>query len=228
MRAMILAAGRGERLRPLTDRIPKPLVEAAGKSLIERHLEQLAAAGIGEVVINVAHLGGQIVERLGDGSRWRLRIRYSREPQALETAGGFAFARDLLGEEPFLSVNADIHAEVEFARLAARGKDFRSRGLLAHLVLVPNPDHNPRGDFSLEAGMAGNDGAPRYTYSGVALISPRLFADIEAGSKAPLAPLLRAAAAQNRVSAELFEGLWCDVGTVERLNWLDTLLRKRT
>jgi len=225
MRAMILAAGRGERLRPLTDRLPKPLVEAGGKPLIVRHLERLAAVGIGEVVINLAHLGEQIAGRLGDGSAWGLRIDYSREPEPLETAGGVAWARELLGEAPFLSINGDIHMECDFAPLVGAAWPVDR---LAHLVLVPNPAHNPRGDFTLERGHAGNEGSPRYTYSGLSVLSPALFTGIERGAKAPLAPLLRAAAAKGRVSAEFFEGLWCDVGTLERLAWLDTLLRNRT
>ena len=220
MKAMILAAGRGERLRPLTDRVPKPLLEAGGKPLIAWHLERLAAAGCREVVINVSHLGERIAGRLGDGAAWGLRIAFSREPQALETAGGMALARALLGADPFLVVNGDVYCEVDLARLrrVALGEQ------LAHLVLVPNPPHHPAGDFTLDAGRIGNAVAPRYTYAGVAVIAPALFAGVAAGSKAQLAPLLRSAAERQLVSGELFEGTWLDVGTVERLSALEAYL----
>lgn len=217
---MILAAGRGERLRPLTDRMPKPLLEAGGKPLVCWHLERLAAAGCREVVINVSHLGERIVERLGDGSAWGLRIAFSREPQPLETAGGMAQARALLGPDPFLVVNGDVYCEVDLARLR-RGA---LGGGLAHLVLVPNPPHHPAGDFTLDAGRIGNGAAPRYTYAGIAVIAPALLASVEAGTKAQLAPLLRAAAERRQVSGELFEGMWQDVGTLERLAALEAYL----
>jgi MurNAc alpha-1-phosphate uridylyltransferase len=220
MKAMILAAGRGERLRPLTDRVPKPLLEAGGKPLIGWHLERLAAAGCREVVINVSHLGERIVERLGDGAAWGLRIAFSREPQPLETAGGMALARRLLGPDPFLLVNGDVYCEVDLARL--RRVEIGER--LAHLVLVPNPPHHPAGDFTLDAGRIGNAAAPRYTYAGIAVIAPALFAGVAAGSKAQLAPLLRAAAERRLVSGELFEGTWLDVGTLERLSALEAYL----
>jgi len=220
MKAMILAAGRGERLRPLTDRVPKPLIEAGGKPLIGWHLERLAAAGCHEVVINVSHLGERIVERLGDGAAWGLRIAFSREPQALETAGGMALARGLLGPDPFLVVNGDVYCEVDLARLRRAAIDER----LAHLVLVPNPPHHPAGDFTLDAGRIGNAAAPRYTYAGIAVIAPALFAGVAAGSKAQLAPLLRTAAERRLVSGELFAGTWLDVGTVERLSALEAYL----
>jgi MurNAc alpha-1-phosphate uridylyltransferase len=220
MKAMILAAGRGERLRPLTDRVPKPLIEAGGKPLIGWHLERLAAAGCHEVVINVSHLGERIVERLGDGAAWGLRIAFSREPQALETAGGMALARGLLGPDPFLVVNGDVYCEVDLARLRRAAIDER----LAHLVLVPNPPHHPAGDFTLDAGRIGNAAAPRYTYAGIAVIAPALFAGVAAGSKAQLAPLLRTAAERRLVSGELFEGTWLDVGTLERLSALEAYL----
>lgn len=217
---MILAAGRGERLRPLTDRMPKPLLEAGGKPLVCWHLERLAAAGCREVVINVSHLGERIVERLGDGSAWGLRIAFSREPQPLETAGGMAQARALLGPDPFLVVNGDVYCEVDLARLRRSALG----GGLAHLVLVPNPPHHPAGDFTLDAGRIGNGAAPRYTYAGIAVIAPALFASVEAGIKAQLAPLLRAAAERREVSGELFEGMWQDVGTLERLAALEAYL----
>lgn len=220
MKAMILAAGRGERLRPLTDSVPKPLVEVGGKPLVAWHLERLAAAGCREAVINVSHLGERIVARLGDGSAWGVRIAYSRESEPLETAGGMALARALLGAQPFLVVNGDIYCEVDLARLLRLTLAER----VAHLVLVPNPPHHPGGDFTLAADRIGNGVAPRYTYAGVAVISPRLFAGVEAGTKAQLAPLLRAAAERRQVSGELFEGLWQDAGTVERLAELEARL----
>lgn len=219
---MILAAGRGERLRPLTDTCPKPLVEAGGKTLLGRHLEQLAAAGFREVVINVAHLGEQIVARFGDGAALGLSIAWSREPEPLETAGGIAFARALLGEETFLLVNADIWCDFDFSGLRARTLGQR----LSHLVLVPNPPQHPAGDFSLDGDRVGNAGAPRYTYAGIALIAPRLVDGVIPGSKAQLAPLWRAAAERGAVSGELHRGSWDDVGTPQRLAALNTRLRQ--
>ena len=223
MKAMLLAAGRGERLRPLTDRIPKALVEVAGKPLVAWHLERLAASGCAEAVINISHLGEQIAERIGDGARFGLRIRYSREPQPLETAGGIAQALALLGKDAFLLVNSDVFCEVDFAGLLRLPPGKR----LAHLVLVPNPPHREQGDFSLQAGSVGNSGRPRYTYAGVAVVSPQLVASVRPGDKAPLAPLLREAADRRLISGELFPGLWQDVGTVERLGELETRLASR-
>ncbi|HET7197477.1 MAG TPA: nucleotidyltransferase family protein [Burkholderiales bacterium] len=223
MKVMMLAAGKGERLRPLTDRLPKPLVEAGGKPLVAWHLERLAAAGFTELVLNVSHLAEAIVERLGDGRRFGVSIRYSREAEPLETAGGIANALPLIGAAPFLLVNADIYCEVDFAALAATGL----AGRLAHLVLVPNPPHRPLGDFSLAGGRVGNRGEPRYTYAGVAVMSPRLVSGVRAGEKAPLAPLLREAAERRLVSGELYRGLWQDVGTAERLQELEATLAAR-
>jgi len=223
MKVMLLAAGRGERLRPLTDEVPKALVEAGGKPLIGWHLERLAHAGFREAVINVSHLGARIEERLGDGARYGMRIAYSREPERLETAGGIANALALLGRGPFLLVNADVYCECDFARLRTVGLDQR----LAHLVLVPNPAHRPDGDFSLRDGLVRNDGPPRYTYSGVAVMDPGLVAPVKAGEKAPLAPLLRDAAARGRLGGELYQGLWQDVGTIERLAELERYLREK-
>jgi MurNAc alpha-1-phosphate uridylyltransferase len=216
MKAMILAAGRGERLRPLTETTPKALVEAGGKPLIGWHLERLAASGFREVVINVSHLAGQILEALGDGARYGVRIAWSREPEPLETAGGIARARALLGTEPFLLVNGDVYCEYDFSRL--RGFSLKSH--LAHLVLIPNPPHHPKGDFTLERGAVGNAPAPRYTYSGIAVMSPSLVDDVTPGEKAPLAPLLRAAAERRQITGELHAGLWQDVGTAARLDEL--------
>lgn len=220
---MILAAGRGERLRPLTDRVPKPLLEAGGKPLLAWHLERLAAAGFAEVVINVAHLAERIVAAMGDGGAFGLRIAYSREAEPLETAGGIAHARELLGPDAFLLLNADVYCDFDLARLRQLALGER----LAHLVLAPNPAHRPGGDFSLNAGIVGNAQAPRYTYTGIAVVSPALVAPIGPQDKAPLAPLLRAEAGRGRISGELYEGLWCDVGTAERLAELAALLRAR-
>jgi MurNAc alpha-1-phosphate uridylyltransferase len=210
---MILAAGRGERLRPLTEATPKPLIDVAGRPLIGWHLERLAASGLREVVINVSHLAEQIVAAVGDGRRYGMRIVYSREAEPLETAGGIATARALLGPEPFLLVNGDIYCEYDFRNLL--GRDLKAD--LAHLVLIPNPPHHPQGDFTLDDGFVGNAPAPRYTYSGIALMSPALVAEVRAGEKAPLAPLLREGAGRRRISGELYTGLWQDVGTAERL-----------
>src|SRR6185503_1308120 len=169
--------GRGERLLPLTESIPKPLVEVAGQTLLGRHLEHLARAGFTRAVINVSHLARKITERFGDGSRVGLRIDWSHEPAPLETAGGIALARALLGPEPFLLVNADIWCDFAFSKL--RGFDLGGR--LSHLVLVPNPKQHPAGDFTLRNGIVGNAPSPRYTYAGIAVISPRLVAGVAAG-----------------------------------------------
>jgi len=213
MKAMILAAGRGERLRPLTDAVPKALIEAGGKPLIAWHLERLATSGCREAVINVSHLAEQILERIGDGARYGLHIAYSREPQPLETAGGLAQARALLGDEPFLLVNSDIYCEINLEKLLKHSLADR----LGHLVLVPNPPYHPAGDFTLDHGLIGNGAGPRYTYAGVAVMSPALFAQVKPGERAPLAPLLRAAAERRLLSGELYAGLWQDVGSAERL-----------
>lgn len=223
MKAMILAAGRGERLRPLTERLPKALAEAGGKPLVGWLLARLAAAGFREVVINVSHLGERIEAYLGNGAAFGLAIAYSREAEPLESAGGIAQARALLGPAPFVLVNADVYSDFDLGALRARSLGER----LAHLVLTPNPPHHPAGDFSLEAGLAGNAPAPRYTYTGMALVDPALVAPVRAGEKAQLAPLLRAAAQAGRLSGELHAGLWRDVGTAERLAELDALLRAR-
>jgi MurNAc alpha-1-phosphate uridylyltransferase len=223
MKAMILAAGRGERLRPLTERLPKPLVEAGGRTLLDWHLQRLAAAGCEDVVINVSHLAEQIVAHVGDGARYGLRVAWSGEAEPLETAGGIAQARALLGEDPFLLVNSDIYCEYDFSSL--QGLALKKN--MAHIVLVPNPAHHPGGDFTLEAGMVGNGAAPRYTYAGIAVMSPALVAGVRAGDKAPLGPLLRRAADERRLAGELFRGRWTDVGTMARLSELRTLLAPR-
>jgi len=223
MKAMLLAAGRGERLRPLTDTVPKALVEAGGKPLIVWHLERLARAGIRDAVINISHLGERIVERLGDGARFGLRLHYSRERERLETAGGIANALELLGRAPFLLVNADVYCECDFARLM----NIQLGERLAHLVLVPNPSHRSKGDFSLADGRLGDDAAPRYTYAGVAVVAPKLVQSVKRGEKAPLAPLLYDAAARGLLGGEVYGGLWQDVGTMERLAELERFLNER-
>ena len=221
---MILAAGRGERLRPLTDRVPKALAEVGGRPLLAWHLERLGRAGFREIVINVSHLAQAIIGRFGDGAAYGLSIAWSLEQEPLETAGGIANARALLGADPFLLLNADIWCDYELARL--RGLALGER--LAHLVLVPNPPHRAGGDFALGPdGAVGNDAPARYTYAGVALAAPALVAGVASGAAAPLAPLLRAAAARGRVSGELFEGVWRDAGTAERLAEIDALIRGR-
>jgi MurNAc alpha-1-phosphate uridylyltransferase len=219
MRAMILAAGRGNRMRPLTDRVPKPLLQAGGKPLIQYHIERLAEAGVRELVINHAHLGGQIEEALGDGSRLGVSIRWSREGEgrALETGGGIFKALPLLGPDPFLVVNGDIWTDLPFAGLAL------AEGDLAHLILVANPGHHPRGDFGLCDGRVAPEGEPSWTFSGVGVYSPRLFAGCTPGAF-PLAPLLRSAMERGLVGGRLHQGQWDDIGTPERLAELDRRL----
>lgn len=215
---MILAAGRGSRLRPLTDATPKPLLPVHGKPLIERHLEALPRAGVREVVINTGWLGEQLLAALGDGRRFGLRIHWSAEGwPALESGGGIAKALPLLGEEEFLLVNGDVYVEGldwrRLARMRLPGQD------LAHLVLVPNPPHHPKGDFGFVAGRIVEAG-PSYTYAGIAVLHPALFEGAPTGAF-PLAPLLRKAAGRAQVTAELFRGTWVDVGTPERLAQLE-------
>lgn len=230
MRAMILAAGRGERMRPLTDHTPKPLLPVAGKPLIVWHLERLARAGFHDVVINHAHLGDQIEALLGDGDAWNVSIRYSAEPHgALETAGGIANAlpllTDELGHAPFLVINGDIFCDWALARARTALAPDR----LAHLVLVGNPPHHPAGDFTLHDGKVSTGGtAPgmaNLTFSGIGIYRPELFADITRGTPAKLAPLLNDAIAAGQVSGERHAGRWVDVGTPERLAALDIELR---
>jgi MurNAc alpha-1-phosphate uridylyltransferase len=218
---MLLAAGRGERMRPLTDSTPKPLLVAGGQPLVVRLVERLAAAGFRELVVNHAHLGHLIDAALVDGSRFGVSIRYSPEGTALETAGGIAKALTLLGGAPFAAVNADLHTGYPFASLrTALAPDAD-----AHLVLVDNPPHHPAGDFALDGGRVSNTGARMLTFSGIGVYRPALFAGIVPGERAQLAPLLRAAADRGRVSGEHFRGRWVDVGTPERLAELDAELR---
>jgi MurNAc alpha-1-phosphate uridylyltransferase len=224
MKAMILAAGRGERMRPLTDETPKPLLMAGGKPLIVWHIEALVRAGIRDIVINHAHLGRRLEAALGDGSRFGARIAWSPEGEALETAGGIAHALPLLGNEPFIVINGDIACDYDLTCLTPLAGALRTHGLRAHLVLVPNPPHHPGGDFALRDGKVCAEGEPKFTFSGIGVYDPTLFAGIARGAKAPLAPLLRAAMKVSAVGGELHAGRWMDVGTPERLAELDRLL----
>ena len=217
---MILAAGRGNRMRPLTDHVPKPLLQVGGKPLIVWHLENLAKAGFTEIVINHAYLGQQIEDMLGNGAQWGVSIQYSAEGSALETAGGIAKALSLLGSEPFLVVNGDVFIRMDFSQL--RGKLQNDK--LAHLVLVDNPPQHSQGDFALDDGNLSLDGKRKLTFSGVAIYDQALFRDIERGQVARLAPLLQQAITQGKASAEYYAGVWHDIGTPERLQELDRQL----
>jgi|SRR5687768_488176 MurNAc alpha-1-phosphate uridylyltransferase len=226
---MILAAGRGERMRPLTDTLPKPLLRVGGKSLIEYHMQNLARAGFRDIVINHAHLGQMIEAALGNGERFGVRIHYSPEPAALETAGGIAQALPILkagdgGErQPFLTVNADIYCSMDFSSLLPVLRRMRDNpdSALAHLVLVDNPAHHPDGDFALESGRVTVTAKEMLTFSGIGIYQPELFQDIVPGTVAKLAPLLKEAIAREKVSGQRYSGLWVDVGTPERLRRLD-------
>jgi MurNAc alpha-1-phosphate uridylyltransferase len=211
---MVLAAGRGERLRPLTDHTPKPLLQVRGKPLIAYHLEALARAGIHEVVINLAWLGAQIQAELGDGHAWGVHIRYSDEgSEALETGGGIVQALPLLGTRPFVIVNGDIFTDFDFARLHLEHQ------ALAHLVLVPNPPHHPFGDFALDGALVQPAGEPRFTYGGIGIFRPEFFSGCTPG-RFPLLPLLQRAISAGRLYGEAYQGRWTDVGTAERLESL--------
>ncbi|MDR0211781.1 MAG: nucleotidyltransferase family protein [Pseudomonas putida] len=222
MKAMILAAGKGERMRPLTLHTPKPLVPVAGQPLIEYHLRALATAGFTEVVINHAWLGQQIEDHLGDGARFGLSIRYSPEGEPLETGGGIFKALPLLGDAPFLLVNGDIWTDYDFARLRTPLKG------LAHLVLVDNPGHHGRGDFRLDGQQVvdGDEAPGTLTFSGISVLDPALFEGCQPGAF-KLAPLLRHAMGEGRVSGEHFQGHWVDVGTLERLAEVERLIGER-
>ena len=220
MHAMILAAGRGERMRPLTDHCPKPLLRAGGRALIDYHLEALARAGFARIVINTAWHGRQLHEHIGDGSHWGVEVRFSDEgSQALETAGGIVRALPLLGPEPFLVINGDIHTDYPFERAAL------PPGRHAHLVLVDNPAQHAAGDFALADGRVSVAAGPRLTFAGIGVYHPALFAGL-ADAPAPLAPILRRAMATDRVSGEHYRGAWQDVGTPERLRALDAALAR--
>lgn len=219
MKAMILAAGRGQRMMPLTADTPKPLLKVAGKALIVWHIERLAKAGFKEIVINHAYLGLQIEKALGDGGQWGVSIQYSPEKTALETAGGIANALPLLGDAPFLVVNGDVFSEIDFSQRLESPN-------LAHLVMVTNPPQHPNGDFVLNEGKLQADGDATLTFSGVGVYSPSLFKDIEKGEAARLAPLLKVGMAEGLVTGEYYEGVWHDIGTPERLAQIDATLRK--
>lgn len=221
MKAMILAAGRGERMRPLTDHTPKPLLQVAGKPLIQYHIEALRDAGITQLVINYAHLGEQIEDFLQDGSSLGVQIEYSPEPQgALETGGGIHHALPLLGEQAFLVVNGDIFCDYDYRQLPDEPHG------LAHLVLVDNPAHHPQGDFYLESDRVSASGSPRLTFSGIGVYQPELFRD-SPGGVFPLAPLLLEAMRRQQVRGEHYPGLWLDIGTPERLQMLDRQMRDK-
>lgn len=223
---MILAAGRGERMRPLTDHTPKPLLMAGGKPLIVWHLEKLAEAGFSSVVINHAHLGEQIEAVLGSGSAFGVHIRYTHEAQALETAGGIANALHLLGDAPFLVVNADIWTDYDFRHILPRLDAMCSHRAecLAHLVMVDNPPQHNRGDFALIANAVHSDGNTLLTFSGIGIYRPALFAGVAPGGQAKLAPLLRWAMQREQVSGEYYAGRWRDIGTPQRLSELNAEL----
>jgi len=216
LKAIILAAGRGERMRPLTDSVPKALLGVGGKPLVVRHLEKLAAAGFGEVIINHAHLGELIERALGDGGQFGIRIVYSRESEALETAGGIAYALPLLGAAPFAAVNADVFSDYDYVQLAQAVARLNAADFLAHLVLVDNPEHHSKGDFALHEGRAVLAG-DKLTFSGIAAYRPDLFAGTARGSRAKLAPLLVKHIGRGEVRGEHYRGRWHDVGAPERL-----------
>ena len=219
MRAMILAAGRGERMGALTRNCPKPLLRAGGKALIDYTLEALASAGVRYVVINHAYLGEQVTAHVADGSRYGLSVVYSPEPDgALETGGGLLQALPLLGPKPFIAVNADVFSDFDFTSLP------HSPAALAHLVLVPNPPHHADGDFALKDGQVNEHGTPRYTFSGIGVYRPALWQQRTGGSF-PLGPLLRETMSSGGVTGQLHYGIWNDVGTPERLGLLDASLR---
>ncbi|HSH73158.1 MAG TPA: nucleotidyltransferase family protein [Methylophilaceae bacterium] len=217
MRAMILAAGRGERMRPLTDHTPKPLLKIGGKPLIVWHLERLAVAGYKEVIINHAHLGSQIEAALGNGSQWGLSIQYSPEKVALETAGGIAYALPLLGQSPFLVINGDVYTEMDFSLLKHALQTLN----LAHLIMVSNPPQHIQGDFAYLDGKLALEGEVKLTFSGIGVYHPDLFKNVHRGDAAKLAPLLKSAITQGVLTAEHYKGVWHDIGTPERLNQLD-------
>jgi len=227
MKAMILAAGRGERMRPLTDHTPKPLLLAGGEPLIGWHLRRLRAAGISQIVINHAWLGAQIEATLGDGAAYGVHIAYSPEGgKGLETAGGIATALPLLGDAPFLVINGDVLTDIDFQAAIRIADALPQSGKLAHLWLVDNPPHHPEGDFGLLSDglvSASSTDGQALTFSGVGVYHPALFKDTPAHQAAKLAPLLRQAMNQSQISGEHHNGLWLDVGTVERLQEADRI-----
>jgi len=220
MKAMILAAGRGKRMRHLTDELPKPLLVVGGKPLIVWHIERLVASGFADIVINHAYLGQQIEDALGNGNRWGARIIYSPEKEALETAGGIANALPLLGDAPFLVVNGDVFSQIDFSLL----KEALGKTDLAHLLMVDNPPQHPEGDFVLSGGVLQAEGKSKLTFSGVGVYSPTMFDTVKRGEAAKLAPLLKAAMRHQQVSGMHYQGIWHDIGTPERLQEINLAL----
>jgi MurNAc alpha-1-phosphate uridylyltransferase len=222
MRAMILAAGRGERMRPLTDHTPKPLLTVGGKPLIVWHLERLARAGLRDVVVNNAWLGDQLMAALGTGERWGVRITHSPEGRALETAGGIAQALPHLGPTPFLVINGDLWCDWPLERAHTLGERLLALDALCACVMIENPPHHPAGDFLLEGGRlhADRETGVRLTFSGIGVYHPKLFGALPAGHAAPLAPLLRSAMQSGQALGERHDGVWQDIGTVARLQAL--------
>jgi MurNAc alpha-1-phosphate uridylyltransferase len=234
MRAMILAAGRGERMRPLTDTTPKPLLVVGGKPLILWQIERLRSAGITEIVINTAWLGEQIASALGDGDSLGVRISYSHEVEALETGGGIATALPLLGQAPFVVVSGDVWCDYPYARLLPIAERVARDENDLHLVMVPNPEFRVRGDFSLDqAAVAGSTGRlglapePRYTFGNIGVYHPRLFAEFAPQTKFPAVLIYNKAIAAGRATGELFRGPWHNVGTPAQLQELDAELRRK-
>ncbi|GAA4344437.1 N-acetylmuramate alpha-1-phosphate uridylyltransferase MurU [Kangiella taiwanensis] len=222
MKAMILAAGRGERMRPLTDRHPKPLLKVDGKALIEWHIEALKEAGIKDILINTSWLGDQIPEYLGDGAYWGVELTFSHEPKALETAGGIRKALEFFDGEPFIVVNGDVWTDFSYKGL------LKQPSKLAHIVMVPNPDHNPEGDFHLrDDGLVIAEGDSKYTFSGVGVYRPEVFEDLPGDEAYPLAPVLKELMVEAEVTGELFNGRWHDIGTPERLEALNLSFQRR-
>jgi len=220
MKAMILAAGRGERMRPLTDELPKPLLKVDGKALIIWHVEKLVACGFKDIVINIAHLGFKIPQALGDGSKYGAKILYSDEQDsgALESAGGIKKALALLGDDTFLVVNGDIFCDYDF------DENFDLKDKLAHLILVENPSHNPNGDFGLSDTLLLNEADKKYTFSGIGYYNPKIFDTLACG-KSGLAPLLRENIKSQTVSGSLYNGDWHDIGTPQRLNEINKKMK---
>ncbi|CAB3810399.1 N-acetylmuramate alpha-1-phosphate uridylyltransferase MurU [Paraburkholderia fynbosensis] len=231
-KAMIFAAGRGERMRPLTDACPKPLLEVGGKPLIVWQIERLARAGFQTIVINHAWLGAQLEAALGDGSRWQVELRYSAEHEALETAGGIAQALPLLEDDGasdvFVAVAGDVYADFNYAALAARARQLKAQPAPGmHLVMVPNPPFHPNGDFALVDGVLSLDAQPRLTFGSIGLYDTRMFRGLPRGTRRALTPYYRETIARGRASGELYEGLWENVGTAAQLQDLDQRLRMR-
>jgi N-acetyl-alpha-D-muramate 1-phosphate uridylyltransferase len=226
MRAMILAAGRGERMKPLSDFTPKPMLSVGGKPLIRWQLDRLVAAGFTDIVINHAWLGDHIEHAFRSGEGFGCNIHYSREVEALETAGGIVQALPMLGDEPFLVVSGDIYTEFNYLTLKPVIEDIAQGKADAHLVLVPNPDWHVAGDMGLANHLIEPEGAPRFTYGNIAVFHPKLFAGLPRGEKKKLFPWLYGFARKGRVGGELFDGVWDNIGTPEQLNALDTRLSR--